>query len=109
MRFELDGCALFATDKGVIKGGKADFLDSIQQPTCMLKMKFYDKDVKVSDNNENLYDTYWVSSKGAQVQYKYDTALSSSYIKAEYKKVQYYIEYTGARETLTAFLETFFV
>ncbi|MBQ7370234.1 MAG: hypothetical protein IJW58_04585 [Clostridia bacterium] len=108
-RFKLDRCFILKTDNGIVKGGRADFLDNQENPTCLIQLKFYDKDVQVSDNHyENLESSY-VTQSGAIIEYKHESAFNKFYIKAEYKTVQYFMEYMGATETVTQFFETFFL
>ena len=107
-RFKSETCTIFETDTGVVKGGRVDFLDSQELPTCMIQLKFYAEDVKVSDIYEDIYDTNYTTQSGAIIEYKYESAFSKYYIKAEYKTVQYFMEYTGVNETVTQFFEMFF-
>lgn len=108
-RFKIEVCAIYETDTGIVKGGKAEFLDNEDDPTCLVYVRFYDKDVKVSDTYENVYDTDYVTQSGAIIAYKHESAFNKFYIKAEYKSVQYFMEYMGATETVTQFFETFFL
>jgi hypothetical protein len=107
-RFKSETCTIFETDTGVVKGGRVDFLDSQETPTCMIQLKFYAEDVKVSDMHYDNFDLGYTTQSGAVIEYKYDADLSKYYIKAEYKTVQYFMEYMGVNETVTQFFEMFF-
>ncbi len=107
-KFKIETSSIYKTDTGIVKGGELAFLDSEETPTCMIDLKFYDNDVQVTDTNENIYDTNYTTQSGATIEYKYDNELDKFYIKAEYKTVQYFMEYTGVNETVTQFFETFF-
>lgn len=107
-RFKNEVCAIYTVDTGIVKGGKSDFLDSQENPTCVIHLKFYAEDVKVSDIYEDIYDTNYTTQSGAVIEYKYDEDLNKYYIKAEYKMVQYFMEYMGVNETVTQFFEMFF-
>jgi hypothetical protein len=107
-RFKNEVCAIYTIDTGDVKGGKSNFLDSQEIPTCMIQVKFYAEDVKVSDMHYDNFDLGYTTQSGAVIEYKYDADLSKYYIKAEYKTVQYFMEYTGVNETVTQFFEMFF-
>lgn len=107
-RFKMDSCATFETDAGMLKGGKTNFLDSQEMPTCMIQLKFYAGDVKVSDDLYNECNLNYTTQSGAIIEYKYESAFGKYYIKAEYKTVQYFMEYIGVNETVTQFFEMFF-
>ena len=108
-RFKLDTVSILKTDKEVVKGGKAIFLDSQESPTCMIELGFYSADIEVSDKYESVYDTYYTTQSGAVIEYKFDQELSQYHIKAEYNSVQYFMDYTGVNETVTQFFENFFI
>ena len=107
-RFQLESCATFETDKSILKGGATYFLDNQDAPTCMIQLRFYAQDVEVSDDLYNECNLNYTTQSGAIIDYKYDEELSKYYIKAEYKTVQYFMEYVGVNETVTQFFETFF-
>jgi hypothetical protein len=107
-RFKIQMCTIFETDTGVLKGGRADFLDNQESPTCFINLKFYAGDVKVSDVHYDNFDLNYTTQSGAIIEYKFDGDLNKYYIKAEYKTVQYFMEYIGVNETVTQFFEMFF-
>lgn len=107
-RFDLEACTIFETDTGVLKGGDTNFLDNQDAPTCMIRLKFYAQDVEVSDDLYNECNLNYTTQSGAVIEYKYESTFGKYYIKAEYKTVQYFMEYVGVNETVTQFFETFF-
>lgn len=107
-RFVLSNCFIFETEEKEVKGGRTDFLDNKDAPTCMIVLKFYSNDVEVSDDYYSNFNAYYTTKLGAVIQYKYDEEVFKAYAKADYNDVQYFIEYTGASEAVTQFFEMFF-
>ena len=107
-RFELDVCSVFQTEDKKVKGGKSEFLDSKENPTCIVLLKFYSNDVEVSDDYYNVLDMYHTTQSGATIGYRHESSFNKYYVKAEYKSMQYYMEYVGIGDTITQFFEMFF-
>ncbi len=111
-RYVASSCILYQTQEGVVKGGKAQLTDSQSAPTFVMFIKFYESSVEV-DNGDIVYDTSYITSNGANVEYVLKTSQPeySYYVydmMANYNAVNYYMEYTCFTEDVTSFLDSFF-
>lgn len=98
------------TENGIVKGGVLELLNSADNPTCVMRLKFYDADVEVSENEEIVYDQQYTTTSGAVVEYVVeDLGGARKYcVKTVYKDLQYFLEYTTVSDAGTQFFEELF-
>lgn len=104
--------ALFKTEDHETKGGSIDLTDSLDNPTFLLSVQFYDDKVKEQSSEANKYDLN-CEVNGVTVYYRVKESYPEErfYVyemKANYNSVNYYLEYTCFTEDITPFLSEFF-
>ena len=71
-------------------------------------LKFYDTSVEYSDPHFSDFDLSYKTQMGVGIDYKYSEKQGLYYAQAEYKNVNYYMQYTPCGGEITEFFEEFF-
>ena len=103
---------LFETQDAIVKGGKLELTDSLENSTFYIMLRFYDQSVKVEEQEQEQYDFHY-SVNDASIQYRCKSFYSEAGIyiydiKANVNTVNYYMEYTCFTEDIKPFLDEFF-
>ena len=110
--YQIYSSFLSKTDEGVVKGGKVELTDDLENSTFYLSVRLYDESVQIEADKNITYD-FDYSTNSATIEYR----LKESYpddgiyiydIKANKSNVNYLMEYTCFSEDVTAFLDEFF-
>ncbi len=109
-KFTATSCFISKTGDDIVKGGALELLDNADAPTCVIALKFYDKNIEVSEGTNVSYNANYTTESGAVVAYTCSEVNGAIkyYAKAEYKDLQYYLEYTTVADEGTAFFDTLF-
>ena len=102
---------LFETQDAIVKGGKLELTDDLENSTFFLRLDFYDQSVTVGDQ-EVEYDLNY-SVNDIMIEYRIQEAIPEGGIyiydiKANVNTVNYYLEYTCLTEDIKPFLDEFF-
>ena len=73
-----------------------------------LILNFYDTSVEYSDPNFSDFDLFYTTKMGLNIDYKHSQEYDVYYAQAEYKNVNYYMQYTPGGGEITEFFEEFF-
>ena len=105
-----DGYILYKTETGVVKGGSLNLMD--RNYAWFMTLKFYEENVQLQEADEIEYDqTCTVGAATVEYRLKDYVAEYGMYVydmKANYRSVNYLMEYTCMTDDLTPFLQSFF-
>ena len=104
-----DGYALYRTETGVVKGGSLNLTD--KNYAWFMTLRFYEETVQLDDEIVEYDQTCTVGAATVEYRLKDYVAEYGMYVydmKANYRSVNYLMEYTCMTDDLTPFLQSFF-
>lgn len=99
---------IYHTDDEQIKGGAVEAYKEQAGVVHYFILNFYDASVEVSDGNFSNYNLSYTTEIGVNIDYKYNPTDNFYFVTAEYKNVDYYMQYTPGGGEITEFFEEFF-
>ena len=108
-KYESDGYVLFVTDTGEVKGGQVNVVEP--NGAWFLFMRFYEETVQLNEEIVEYDQTCTVGAATVEYRLKDYVAEYGMYVydmKANYRSVNYLMEYTCMIDDLTPFLQSFF-
>lgn len=103
--FEFLNSTIYQDDKETAKGGYVEAYNT----SHYFKLTFYDTCVDASELSFSELDLSYTTTKGVNIDYKYNQVNNIYFISAEYKDINYYMEYTYGGGDITEFFEEFFL
>lgn len=103
---------LLKTPMYITKGGLLELTDDVDNSSFYLVVKFYDEKIQRNDQIEIVYDMNYTVND-AEIEYRVkeaypDDGIYIYDIRANFNKVNYFIEYTCFTEDIKPFLDEFF-
>ena len=106
--FEFLRSTIYHTDDEQIKGGAVEAYKEQAGNVHYFILYFYDTSVEFSDINFSNCDVSYITKQGVNIDYKYNQTDNFYFATAEYKNVDYYMQYTPGGGEITEFFEEFF-
>ena len=106
--FEFLRSFIYHTNDEQIKGASVEAYKEQAGIVHYFILKFYDTSVEYSDLNFSDFDLSYKTQMGVGIDYKYSEKQGLYYAQAEYKNVNYYMQYTPGGGEITEFFEEFF-
>lgn len=106
--FEFLNSSIYHTKDDETKGGYVEAYKEQAGIMHYLILNFYDTSVEYSDLNFSDFDLSYKTQMGVGIDYKYSEKQGLYYAQAEYKNVNYYMQYTPGGGEITEFFEEFF-
>ncbi|MBQ8429527.1 MAG: hypothetical protein IJX30_05485 [Clostridia bacterium] len=102
--FEFLSSFIYHDDNDATKGGYVEAYNT----SHYFKLTFYDTCVDVSELSFSELDLSYTTTKGVNIDYRYNQVNNIYFISVEYKNINYYMEYTYGGGDITEFFEEFF-
>ena len=106
--FEFLNLSIYQTLNNITKGGYVEAYKEQAGIVHYFILNFYDISVEYSDHNFSDFDLSYTTKTGVGIDYKYNSQYGVYYIQAEYKHIDYYMQYTPGGGEITEFFEEFF-
>ncbi len=106
--FEFFNASIYHTIDDQTKGGYIEAYKEQAGIVYYFILNFYDTSVEFSDASFSGFNLSYTTKTGLSIDYKYNDVYGLYYIQAEYKNVDYYMQYTPGGGEITEFFEEFF-